>query len=128
MSDHICDKEPFNGMTPAEAERLHLLMEECGEVIQAAAKVLRHGYEGFNPLLEVPIRNRDVLAAEMGDLWYAMHLVTVGTEDVDGLRCLIHSQIKAVNASRWLHHQKKEVLDDVTQSIKYQIEEYKKDC
>ena len=34
---------PFNGLTPAEAERLALLMEECGEVVQIIGKVLRHG-------------------------------------------------------------------------------------
>ena len=31
-------KEHFNQLTPAEAERLALLAEECGEVMQAAAQ------------------------------------------------------------------------------------------
>ena len=38
MSSH------FNKLTPAQAERLAILIEECGEVIQAATKILRHGY------------------------------------------------------------------------------------
>jgi hypothetical protein len=28
--------EPFNGLTPAQAKRLALLAEECGEVVQEA--------------------------------------------------------------------------------------------
>ena len=36
--------EHFNGLTPAEAKRLALLAEECGEVLQAIGKVLRHGF------------------------------------------------------------------------------------
>lgn len=39
----------FNQLTPAEAERLALLAEECGEVIQAIGKILRHGYESRHP-------------------------------------------------------------------------------
>lgn len=34
----------FNGLSPAEVERLALLAEECGEVIQTVGKILRHGY------------------------------------------------------------------------------------
>ncbi|MEM9426637.1 MAG: hypothetical protein AAGA06_08030 [Pseudomonadota bacterium] len=40
---------PANGLSPAEAERLAMLAEECGEVIQAVTKILRHGYESFHP-------------------------------------------------------------------------------
>lgn len=35
MADH------FNGLTPAEAERLALLLEELGEAQQAIGKILR---------------------------------------------------------------------------------------
>lgn len=41
--------QPFNRLTPAEAERLALLAEECGEAIQAIGKILRHGYESNHP-------------------------------------------------------------------------------
>lgn len=33
---------------PTEAERLVVLMEECGEVIQACSKILRHGWKSSN--------------------------------------------------------------------------------
>lgn len=43
------ETEHFNKLTPAEHERLSLLFGECGEVIQAISKIMRHGYEsGWN--------------------------------------------------------------------------------
>jgi hypothetical protein len=37
--------EYFNSLTPAELERLSLLLEELGEAQQAIGKILRHGYK-----------------------------------------------------------------------------------
>ncbi len=56
----------FNGLTPAEAERLAMLAEECGEVVQAACKVLRHGYASRHP--DGGPDNRDMLHREVGDV------------------------------------------------------------
>jgi hypothetical protein len=47
-------------------ELLVLLIEECGEVIQAATKCLRFGYERFQPGYGV---NSEVLATEIGDVF-----------------------------------------------------------
>lgn len=46
-------------------EKLVLLIEECGEVIQAATKCLRFGYERNWPDYGV---NHEVLSKELGDL------------------------------------------------------------
>ncbi len=46
-------------------ERLVLLVEECGEVIQAATKCLRFGWDRDQPDYGV---NHKVLAKEVGDL------------------------------------------------------------
>src|SRR5215211_1747580 len=46
-------------------ELLVLLIEECGEVIQAATKCLRFGYDRDQPGYGV---NHEVLAKELGDL------------------------------------------------------------
>lgn len=46
-------------------EKLILLMEECGEVIQAASKCLRFGYNHDEPGYGI---NCEVLAKEVGDL------------------------------------------------------------
>jgi NTP pyrophosphatase (non-canonical NTP hydrolase) len=66
----IMNRDHFNQLSPAEAERLAFLIEECGEVIQAASKVLRHGYESFDPTIPIHERltNRGALARELGDV------------------------------------------------------------
>ena len=46
-------------------EKLILLIEECGEVIQAATKILRFGWDRSQPNYGV---NHEVLAVEIGDM------------------------------------------------------------
>jgi len=43
MSEHVSQ------LTAGQAERLAMLAEECGEVIQIIGKILRHGYAGHHP-------------------------------------------------------------------------------
>lgn len=68
--------EHFNRLTPAEAERLALLAEECGEVIQAIGKVLRHGFESTHP--DGGPTNRESLERECGDVYHAREGETRG--------------------------------------------------
>lgn len=57
----------FNGLTPAEAERLAMLAEECAETIAIVGKILRHGFDSYHP--DTPsITNRDMLANEIADV------------------------------------------------------------
>lgn len=57
----------FNELTPAEAERLAMLAEECSEVIGIIGKILRHGYDSHHP--DTPaITNRDMLNDELADV------------------------------------------------------------
>ena len=69
MSDTKKDSEMqhFNKLTPAEAERLAMLAEECGEVIQIVGKILRHGYDSYHPV-NPRVSNRDLLAKELRDV------------------------------------------------------------
>jgi hypothetical protein len=53
-------------MTEAERERLIMLIEECAEVIQAATKCLRHGYESRHP--DGGETNLEYLERELADL------------------------------------------------------------
>ena len=96
--------EHFNQLTPAQAELLALLAEECGECIQAIGKILRHGYASANPLLASPTNNADALAKEMGDVRAAMILLCdagpVSKEQVH-----FNADLKLANVGRWLHHQ-----------------------
>ena len=54
-------------MTPAERERLIMLIEECGEVVHAASKCLRHGFDNHHPTT-AHLLNREALGREVGDL------------------------------------------------------------
>lgn len=54
--------------TPAEAERLYMLIEEAAEVQQAASKILRHGYDNHHPFNPPRNTNRLDLLSELMDL------------------------------------------------------------
>lgn len=99
----------FNELTPAEAERLALLIEECGEVIQAATKVLRHGYESVNPLTDGPT-NRTMLTSELGHVIHAIDRMTLAA-DVNVRALNTAKVVKADRIARWLHHQQPEGVD-----------------
>lgn len=93
--------EHFNGLTPAEAERLAMLAEECGEVVQVVGKILRHGYESFHPH-HPTVCNRDLLTMELSDV-----LAVVEMMDCDF--ALIDAEEQEENFARKLeytHHQK----------------------
>jgi NTP pyrophosphatase (non-canonical NTP hydrolase) len=65
----------FNQLTPAEAERLAMLAEECGEVIQVIGKILRHGYDSYHPA-NPRVTNRDLLAKELRDVNAVLHAMS----------------------------------------------------
>ena len=56
-----------------EEELLYLLIEEAGEVIKAATKSLRHGFESRDPTKLGGPTNRAQLEKELGDLKAAKH-------------------------------------------------------
>lgn len=113
MSTHT--KEPMsefsNQLSAAESERLALLVEECGEVIQAASKVLRHGYESKNPLRgEMPPRNRENLAEELGHVLHVIDRMSLAG-DVDRRQVNVSKLEKSERIGRWLHHQAPNSVD-----------------
>lgn len=94
----------FNQLTPAEAERLALLAEECAEVIQIVGKILRHGYESCNPDASHTTTNRELLETELGHVDFAQKLLAIAG-DVRGIAissAYLHKQEKV---GRYLHHQ-----------------------
>lgn len=92
----------FNQLTPAEVERLALLIEDCGEVIQAATKILRHGYASTDPANEDHNGNRYDLGYESGQLLHNLERME-GCQDID------NDAVAAGYDSRknmpYLHHQ-----------------------
>ena len=98
--------EHFNKLTPAEDERLALLIEECAEVIQAAAKIQRHGYGSVNPMVisDVKETNRAFLEKEIGHVQHALfRLVKAGDVKADNI---VREEVRKLkNIEQWLHHQ-----------------------
>ena len=95
----------FPGLSKAEYERLALLIEECGEVIQAAAKVLRHGYHSHHPNISDGPNNRGNLEKELGDLSAAVCLMNKARDinlHEDVAAC---ADLKWKNVQKYLHHQ-----------------------
>jgi NTP pyrophosphatase (non-canonical NTP hydrolase) len=91
-------------MNQAELERLALLSEECGEVVKIIGKIIRHGYESFNPFDEGETTNRDLLKSELGDVLFAMRLMSAN-HDVDETIIQAYSNHKAVRIGKYLHEE-----------------------
>jgi NTP pyrophosphatase (non-canonical NTP hydrolase) len=107
------DNAQFNGLRPAQAERLFYLLEELGEAQQAIGKILRHGYGSYDPTKVervgehktpfLPPDNRTNLESELGDIARAIRMLTNAGD-------LRPDRIDAVAAKgpplKYMHHQK----------------------
>lgn len=94
----------FNGLTPAEAERLEILGEECGEVIVALGKIKRHGYESTNPHETNSPTNRERLTVELGHVMAAVRAM-VAKADLDERLIQDSAARKESSINQWTHHQ-----------------------
>lgn len=56
----------LNGMTDEQSERLFMLAEEAGEIVHAAMKTARWGYNSHHPRTRV--KNKNLLGHEIGNL------------------------------------------------------------
>lgn len=99
------DEEPFNDLSPAEAEAIALCAEECGEAIQAAMKILRHGMETSDPDATHTRNNRMDLERELGQV--------LATIEILKANCIVFAAgLKEAKAEKlesvfhYLHHAK----------------------
>lgn len=100
------DNPPFNELTPAEAERLALLIEECAEVQQIACKILRHGYDSIHPQDVSETDNRALLQNEIGDFLAVLDLMQADkTRDIHASEIQGAKKAKAKRMIQYLHHQ-----------------------
>lgn len=93
----------FNKLTPAQAERLAILSEELGECQQAIGKILRHGYDSYNPMTLAGPSNREHLACECGDVRAAI-VMLCDAEDIPALTVIEAQRRKLVKVVSWMHH------------------------
>lgn len=94
-----------NGLTDADEERLAVLVEECGEILHIVGKILRHGYDGYDPTVHKndQITNRNALEDEIGDLDVAV-LMLQDADNIDKDNINRRMNYKKVAVKRWLHH------------------------
>lgn len=90
------------GLSPAEYERLALLAEECGEVIQIIGKILRHGYESRHP--DGGPTNRELLERELGDVDAALRMM-FDADDIIPDHVDSWNHEKQAKVRKYLHHQ-----------------------
>lgn len=69
-------------LTPAQIERLGLLAEELSEAVALVGKILRHGFDSYNPDDPDPAQlpNWQLLGRELGDVEYAISLLVKAEE------------------------------------------------
>lgn len=91
----------FNGLSPAEAERLAYLIEELGEAQQAVGKILRHGYESHNPDAPQLGDNRMQLSKELVDVAGAIARMAAAGD----VAAHILSGANPAKGQRYMHHQ-----------------------
>jgi NTP pyrophosphatase (non-canonical NTP hydrolase) len=94
-----------NGLIPAESERIAILAEEMGEAIQAISKVLCHGYESYNPVIDTGMTNRRELEKELGHVICIMKMMSEEYSDVSASGIHLSAKEKREKIKRWLHHQ-----------------------
>ena len=90
-------------MSPAELERLAVLVEELGEAAQAVGKVLRFGYENR---YDAGQTNREQLTLELGHVKAAAEVLE-NAGDVDKLELHDHATRKHVKLRTFFKHQLK---------------------
>ena len=116
-------EQNFNQLTPAQTERLSLLAEDCGEIIEVVGKILRHGYDSYHPKDKDKTTNRELLERELGDLSLVMTLLTLG-DDIDYENVDDYAEDKAERIDKYLHHNNfKKLYEDKLAEVKKERED-----
>jgi len=103
--DFILNKsENFNELTPAQTERLAILIEELSEAQHIASKILRHGYDSRNPLHPEVGINKMLLQDELGHVQHSIAML-VNAGDVSQGAINAQQGHKERNIKPYLHHQ-----------------------
>ena len=95
----------YSKLSPSEFERLALLLEELGETQQAIGKILRHGYESYNPDDSEHNGNREDLIRELGHVIAAIQIM-IKAEDFRKQDIKYYKDFKLNSFKPYLHHNK----------------------
>lgn len=95
----------FAKLTEGARERLEMLAEEAGEIVQAVTKILRHGYDSYNPNDPLKITNKDNLELELADLLsISRRMIYEG--DIEGDYEYLSTYDIWNSKTKFTHHQK----------------------
>jgi NTP pyrophosphatase (non-canonical NTP hydrolase) len=92
----------FNKLSLAQVERLAILAEECGEVVHAAMKVIRRGYDRKHPHKPGPT-NRAHLEDEIGNVMNAVGMMILAG-DVRTKKIAKAQASKSERVGKYLYH------------------------
>jgi hypothetical protein len=98
------EERALPGLSLAELERVAILAEECGEVIQVCGKILRYGWESCSPFDERCRPNRVLLERELGDVRAIIDLM-LQSGDVRRVDVAAWRDQKRTALRRWTHYQ-----------------------
>jgi NTP pyrophosphatase (non-canonical NTP hydrolase) len=94
----------FNKLSNAELERLAVLAEECGEVIQIVNKTIRHGFDNSHEKYGNKTC-RELLEQEIADLFVIIELM-LREEDINDDRVYSCKTLKKNKINRSLRYNK----------------------
>lgn len=98
----------MNNLTPAQHERLAILSEECGEVVQAIGKIFRHGVDSYSP--NDPDRTTNLVLLET-ELFDVLATVNAMVSEGDLQQTMLANENERTQAAwekkkRYTHYQK----------------------
>lgn len=96
-------EQPFNKLTPRQAERLAVLCEELGEAQQAVGKILRHGYNSYDPTVINPLINKYALENEIAHVMVAADMLCLDG-DLSRSAIIKVADAKVLSVKQWLHY------------------------
>lgn len=99
-------KKFSNGLSDAELERLAILSEEMSEANKLICKIIRHGYESFNPN-GTGEKNIILLEIELGDVVQAMRMM-FRNKDLSEIAVETHALNREKTIIPYLHFQEEE--------------------
>ncbi len=97
--------ESFNKLTDAEAERLAMLAEEAGEIVQLVGKILRHGYDSYHPDDPEMTTNKRLLCGEIEDFYAVCYGMRAAGDTPKHVPTPIAVDTKWQRKLKYSHHQ-----------------------
>ena len=92
-------------MDNSQKERLLMLAEEASEISQAVCKILRHGYDNYNPNDLDKKSNKELLVYELEDLLAIIKAMTEAEDiKIDFSDSLLYDEVWKMKL-KWTNYQ-----------------------